>query len=53
MQTAQRLGLWVHGQGWGDGVQVLLQICNALVIDLSHIIGGPCLLLQNRKTDNI
>lgn len=26
-------------------MKVLLQICNALIVDLSHVVCGPCLLL--------
>lgn len=44
-QTAQGLSLGVHGQRWGDGMEVLLQVRHALVIDLSHVVCGPCLLL--------
>lgn len=44
-QAAQGLGEWVHGQGRSDGVKVLLQICDALIVDLSHVVCGPRLLL--------
>lgn len=47
-QAAQSLGQRVHGEGRRDGVKVLLQVCHALIVDLSHVVCGPCLLLLTR-----
>lgn len=44
-QAAERLRQGVHGEGRWDGVKVLLQVGHALVVDLSHVVGGPGLLL--------
>lgn len=44
-QAAQGRGQRVYGKSRRDGMKMLLQVCHALVIDLSHIICSPCLLL--------
>lgn len=48
-QAAQGLGLWVHGQSWRDGMQVLFQVRDALIVDVSHVIRGQRLLLLMHK----